>query len=145
MSRIVSPRPAGARFFSSGGQTAVQEWAERVAKYVPAEITVVYLAIYALLKPMSESCEEVSTVSGFLGFTLLCWCLCPLYISRIASTGEKKRLHMLMSALAFPIWVYAMGGIADCFPEIQNAKLGGMLLAGFTLISGLFAPGSRSR
>jgi hypothetical protein len=131
-------------FAASDAAGQLREWGERAAKYVPAEITAAYLAVYGFMKPIEESCKNAEVVWGMAGFTVLCWVLCPLYIRSLAAKDEPRRLHMSMAAIAFPIWVFAIGGVHDCLlPRQPFIAL--VLLGAFSLISGFIAPGSKSK
>ena len=95
--------------------TAKQEigyWLDRVVKLIPAEGTAIYLAGRGYAK------VEIPTVWPII-------CLVLVFVIRYFGTqpegGGKPQLGaVLISGVAFVIWVYAMGGQFLSFPVSQD-------------------------
>lgn len=145
MSRIVTAVPWGLRTKSvsaAGDNTKRNEYLERIAKYVPAEIIAGYTGLNAFLIHFPASIQRASFIIGFL----LCAILTPFYFKLIAVQEDKPSLlfQCIVSFLAFFIWAYATDGDKGVFGapvfNIYDQSVGGALLIVFSLVSGLIVP-----
>ena len=121
---------------ASGEANDIRAYAERVAKYVPAEVLAGYVA---LLRIFADARPH-----WHIGAFVACLLLTPLYLWKVGLPGEPKALHLLISMVAFVVWSYSIGGDQGLFgAEVMHiyepsVAAGGMVF--FTLVSGLFAP-----
>lgn len=114
---------------SAGKGEEFKVYIESLAKMVPAEAQ----SLYAIGRSAIPSGEK-----GF-GYGWIGFCLFAVILVRgFGSADPKERqgpdwLHVLISCLAFLIWVYTLGGI---FAEFNNAKpfIGILLTAAFTFV-----------
>lgn len=117
---------------------------ERVAKYVPAEVLAFSVVINAILDQTMRSSGTGATMAGFpvttiaLGALIVGLVLTPLFVWYVRVEGDAWITNAFVSTLAFPFWAYAMGNVA--FADHRDGNLAVILLATFTVISGLISP-----
>jgi hypothetical protein len=103
-------------------------YADRLFKYIPAEVVAGYVFVLGLLKQLSGVQEK--TIIGWLLFIVFCL-LTPLYLWRIQKV--KKIQQHIISLLSFAVWVFALGGPFSSYPW-YNPVYGEILLPVFTLM-----------
>jgi hypothetical protein len=120
---------------------------ERVAKYVPAEVIAFFIFINAILEQSLKTGGKGAMMAGFpvvtfaTGALIAGMALTPLFIWYVREEGDAWITNAFVSTLAFPFWAYAIGAVA--FAEYRDGNLAAMLLATFTVVSGLVAPRAR--
>jgi len=157
MGRLVrAPRPSAdsdrqvAGF--AGGLSAAQRqspvqgdnYLERIAKYVPAEVLAFFIFINAILDQAVKSGGPSATMAGVpvmtiaAGALVVAMLLVPVFFWYVRAEGDAWITNALVSFFAFPFWAYAIGAIA--FADYHDGNLAAMLLATFTVVSGLVSP-----
>ena len=81
---------------------------------------------------------EVLVITVAQGALVLGLILTPLFIWYVREEGDAWFTNAFVSTLAFPVWAYALGAVA--FDEHWDGNLAAILLATFTVVSGLIAP-----
>lgn len=107
---------------------------DRVAKYVPAEIIGAYLAVEKMIG--TGTADRTLAFGTLAAFTVLT----PLYFHSLPGKAACKRLHMLISTLAFLLWSYALPGAAWEIAGVEDPKLAGVLLIVGSIAFGLIKP-----
>jgi hypothetical protein len=140
VARLIDPRPRGGALFAgtSTGDKA-QDYAERVAKYVPAEVIAAYLTLLPIVLAQSDADTARRTnllaLIFFLGVVFT-----PLYLWRFPGELKVKWFHLVLSTAAFALWTYSIrGGWLEDVGLYDNV-VAPILLVAFTLASGLIAP-----
>lgn len=64
--------------------------------------------------------------------------LTPLFIWYVREEGDAWITNAVVSTVAFPFWAYVLGAVA--FDGFWDGNLAAILLATFTVVSGLIAP-----
>jgi len=139
MSRLVRPRhttvlsadDVGTR--TSGGG---DDYATRVAKYIPGEVLAGYISIGGIISGLDASRPRPMLAWLLFG---LCLVLTPVYLARTAEKGQPKTLHLALSTVAFAVWAYAVGG-PFAAERWHDPAIGSIALGIFTLVSGVFEP-----
>jgi cation transport ATPase len=141
MSRLIEPVPAkgSLRAGERDGKEKAQDYGERVAKYVPAEVIAAYLALLPVIIQGTSADSSERTV-----FLAVIFCggvlFTPLYLWRFPGEKAVKRFQLVISTAAFLAWSYSIPeGLFDDI-GIYNRVAAALILAFFTLASGLFAP-----
>jgi hypothetical protein len=122
---------------------------ERVAKYIPGEVLAFFIFINAILEQAVRTGGKGATMAGVpvttvaQGAVVVGWVLTPLFIWYVREEGDAWLTNALVSTLAFPFWAYALGAVA--FDDHWDGNLAAILLATFTVLSGLIAPRARRR
>lgn len=121
---------------------------ERVAKYVPAEVVGFFLFVNNILHAAdgpdhkglmaSLPVHYVATAVLIIGLILT-----PIYIWCVHEEGEEWKFNAVVSTIAFPIWAYAMGAVA--WDTVHDGNFASILLATFTVCSGLLKPRAKQR
>jgi hypothetical protein len=75
-----------------------------------------------------------------VGALVLGTIMSPFFVWYVHEKGDAWVTHACVSFVAFPFWSYALGAVA--FTDIRDGNLAAILLAGFTVISGLIKPQS---
>jgi hypothetical protein len=144
MGRLVERRQKPARGAAdlSGRKTesAVKEWGERVAKYIPAEILTFYTAAVSLIgayDPIAQGGKRL-WLFGIVGFIF--WLLTPFWLGRFSKDKSVRITNQIIGFLAFGIWAYAFpsGWFKDM--GLYDPILAGVLLILFAAVSGFITP-----
>ena len=164
------------RLETTGGRATMtlrgDEFADRLAKYIPAEVLGAYLALEngldlktAVTKVKTTAVSTAATTEAAganvqtvlekfgpqlpMGVFLLGLVFTPLYIWHLGRTTKSPwATHALVATLAFAVWAYAMGGSFfmqsyGSVAALYDGKLASAALIVFTLISGLVKPPSQ--
>lgn len=140
MARLIDPVPRGGKLFAGDNKgDAARDYAERVAKYVPAEIIAAYLALLPIV--VSGTDPDTTRRTMLLGLIFAIGVIfTPLYVWRFPAQTTVKTYHVVLSTLSFVLWSYSIrGGFLEDIGW-YDAVLAPILLTVFTLASGLLAP-----
>ena len=117
---------------------------ERLGKYVPAEVLAFSIFINAILEQAIVTGGKSATMGGLpittVGMVALAagLIMTPFYVWYVREDGDAWITNAIMSTLAYPFWAYALGAVA--FNEFRDGNLAAILLASFTVFSGLVTP-----
>jgi hypothetical protein len=117
---------------------------ERIAKYVPAEVLAFFIFINVILEQAVRGGGKNAMMAGLpvilvaQGLLVVGLVLTPLFVWYVREEGDAWIMNAFVSTLAFPFWAYALGGVA--FDNHWDGNLAAILLAVFTVVSGLFSP-----
>lgn len=123
---------------SSDGQS-IKGYLEKVSSLIPAEVIAGYLAMFGfvpLIDSQAEGGLSPTEVAVAWAIFALCLILTPVYLNYQAEKGRPKKIHLIVSTIAFVIWAYVTTG-SSLVPDLYNAAIGSILLVAFSLISGL--------
>jgi hypothetical protein len=130
----------------SGEATASpgDNYLERIAKYVPGEVLAFFIFINVILEQAVKAGGKTAMMAGVpvttvaQGALVVGLILTPLFIWYVREEGDAWLTNAFVSTLAFPFWAYALGAVA--FDDHWDGNLAAILLATFTVVSGLIAP-----
>ena len=122
-----------------GGATTAKEYATRVASYVPAEIVAVYMTANGF------ATQAMNPGLWYALIFFICLILTPWYITRFAKTRREAWTNGVMATAAFVIWSYAFGGGIVAHLDWYDPAGGSVMLALFSLFSGMVQPISRQQ
>ena len=132
------------------GAQVGDNYIERMAKYVPAEVIAFSLLINAILDQAMKSGGKNAAMAGFSvssiaqAVLVLACLLTPLFCWYVREEGDAWIVNAFVSTIAFPFWAYLTGAVA--FANYHDGNLAAILVMTFTVVSGLVAPlPSRSR
>lgn len=114
----------------SSSHAAPDGYTTRLLKYVPAEVVALFVTLDALIRSSSDVPLPV-----YWGVFLVCLVGTWFYLWRVARI--RKPAQLLISTVAFAVWVFALGGpfaLLDWYAPIY----GGLLLPIFTFAVGLY-------
>jgi hypothetical protein len=117
---------------------------ERMAKYVPAEVIAFFICINAILDQAMRTGGKSAMMASFPVMTIAvialvaCTLLTPVFMWYVREEGDAWVTNAFVSTLAFPVWAYALGAVA--FADYRDGNLAVILLASFTVVSGLISP-----
>lgn len=140
MSRFVTARPRstleGATLRSANGDQ-LKDKLERVAKYIPGEIVAAYIFFNGLIN--AEHSHGMRTAYFSIAF-VFCLIMTPIYLGKVAESGDPKRYQQVVSSIAFILWAYALG--VGIFVElgIYLPILAGLLVGMFSVLSAYLVP-----
>jgi hypothetical protein len=126
---------------------AGDNYLERMAKYVPAEIIAFSMVINAILDQAVRTGGKNAAMAGFpvtgiaAGALVLAFILTPLFCWYVRQNGDAWIINTLVSMAAFPFWAYLMGAVA--FADYRDGNLAAILVLTFTVVSGLVSPRAR--
>jgi len=133
-------------------KTGDDNYAERIAKYVPAEVIAFFLAADKLFpepdKKISSECATSSTLDCWIaGHAITVAAVVfaiglsatPLYIWQQRTEGEPWFVHAVMATVAFVVWSYAIR--AHVFVDaVFSGAAAGFLVLLYSLLSGFVVP-----
>ncbi len=102
----------------------------RVLKHIPSEIVMTYVSIDGVLRTTYQNRPEILNQALWILAGVLC-VMTPLWLWRVMHVRRFSQL--LLSTLAFPLWLFAMGGPFTTLDWYQPA-LGGVVLPLYTLL-----------
>ncbi|WP_262694097.1 hypothetical protein [Kordiimonas aquimaris] len=122
-----------------------QNYLDRVQNYIPAEIIAFFIFVNSLIPGIAGSAAEgwsvdkvVSVLSVLVGL-LACW----FYAKAMSESDNNPswKLQAILWSIAFLIWIYAIDAkVLDLISHDPVPSLSGLMLAGFTIFSGLVIP-----
>jgi hypothetical protein len=145
MSRFVQakPRELSAKLASENRpNSAVKDYTERIAKYVPAEILAAFTAINGLFANSEDNLE----FWALLIITAGLWIITPFYFKWIKKPEDEPSLkkQQWVSFFAFIIWAYTISAGNGIFGNdgfnIYHSEVGAAIMIIFSLISGAIIP-----
>ena len=116
----------------------------RIAKYVPAEVLAFSVLINAILDQAMRAGGKTAMMAGLPVTTIAVAALvvgtlmAPFFVWYVHEEDDAWTTNAAVSFVAFPFWSYAMGSVA--FTDIRDGNLAAILLASFTVASGLIRP-----
>lgn len=125
-------------------QSASDGYLERIAKYIPGEVLAFFIIINAILNQVVQAGGKGALMAGIpvmivaQAALLVCTILVPLFVWYVRERGDAWVTNAVVSTLAFPFWAYALG--ATAFVEHWDGNLAAIMLATFTVVSGLVSP-----
>jgi hypothetical protein len=123
---------------------APDNYLERIAKYVPGEVLAFFIFINVILEQAVKTGGKAAMMAGLpvttvaQGALVVGLVLTPLFVWYVRKEGDAWITNAVVSTLAFPFWAYALGAVA--FEEHWDGNLAAILLATFTVVSGLISP-----
>jgi hypothetical protein len=123
---------------------APDNYLERVAKYVPAEAIGFFIFINAILDQVVRTGGKSAMMAGFPVMTIATCALIvgmiltPFFMWYVREDGDAWITNAVVSTVAFPVWAYTLGAVA--FADFRDGNLAVILLATFTVVSGLVSP-----
>jgi hypothetical protein len=133
--------------FAAAPLTAAESadnYVERAIKYIPAEVLGFFMLINAILDQAMKSGGPSAAMAGVpitviaTGALLIGCILTPLFCWYVRRDGDAWALNAAVSTIAFLFWSYLMGAVA--FANIHDGNLAVILVATFTVVSGLVSP-----
>jgi hypothetical protein len=117
---------------------------ERAVKYIPAEVIGFSLIINAILDQAMKAGGPDAAMAGVpimviaTGVLLVSCILTPLFCWYVHQDGDAWMLNAAISTIAFPFWAYLTNAVA--FSNFHDGNLAVILVATFTVVSGLVSP-----
>ncbi len=110
----------------------------RLSKYIPAEIVGLYVAASGLIP---ENLPEEGRETALWWIFGVCFALTPLYLIFVTPQPGKGVLwlQVILGTIAFPVWIFALGGPFEAFDWYQG-WIASIVLLVVTAVFGLFKP-----
>jgi hypothetical protein len=108
----------------------VSEYLQKILKLIPAEVVILYTTVLAIVGV---------NITGQFVVAGICLALVPLYL--LFATGVKNTRQIIISTIAFAIYVFASGGPFIAMPWYQP-WIPATILAIFTGVVPMFASSS---
>ena len=141
--RIQRPDAVGAQTVSTvaGTSDSVGFYMDRLLKMIPAEVVSLYVVGIGLIPKETATYLAVWSVICFIG----------LFVVRIWGTGDSKAnlppdwVHIIISAVAFIIWVYSLGSLSIFGAlGIADPVIGSLLILAWTFFVPIFYKGPKN-
>ena len=119
-------------------------YVERAIKYIPAEVLGFFMLINAILDQAMKSGGPGAAMAGVpiaviaIGALVVGCILTPLFCWYVRRDGDAWALNAAVSTVAFLFWSYLIGAVA--FADVHDGNLAVILVATFTVASGLISP-----
>jgi hypothetical protein len=132
--RIVTRRLESTR----GGAAQVDTYFDKVIKYIPADVVAAWTVVTSLVASGGDDFPQATVLWIAYAFGIV---MTALWTWR--QTQERNKLpaktQIAIAAVAFAIWVAALGGPFEFWPLYQRLY-GSLLLIAYTLTVGLITP-----
>jgi len=108
------------------------KYIDRLMKYIPGEIVALYLTLYGLALGSETEIPfmEITWLIFAIGIVFT-----PIYLWRILEV--EKWYHILISTIAFMVWVFAIGGPFKFF-DWYHPTIGAIVLVIYTFVIPIF-------
>lgn len=133
MGRLITPVPRES--LTTGTPPKTDTTAERILKYIPAEVVAFYLAALGIIESLPQ--ETKGKEGGYWVILVLGVVGAPLYILKFAEWAKSAFLHAAWSAFAFLVWAYTLGGAFKLIPDFHQPWIGSLVLLAVTLFAAL--------
>jgi hypothetical protein len=112
-------------------------YTDRLVKYIPAEVVAVYLAVAGMIG--DPNATAANRWALWLSFGIIA-VLTPPYLRRVAMVSKKSQV--VISTLAFVVWVYYLGGPFTTFGWYEGTgKMAALVVFTlFTFAAPIFEP-----
>src|SRR4029077_3717642 len=126
------------------GPPIADNYLERIAKYVPGEVLAFFIFLNVILEQAQKTGGKGAVMAGVpvttvaQGALIVGLLLTPLFVWYVREEGDAWLINAFVSTLAFPFWAYALGAVA--FSDYRDGNFAAILLATFTVVSGLISP-----
>jgi len=116
------------------GLPEVDGYLSRLVKYIPSEVIAIYLTLEGIVK----ASEQRTNAPLFWCIFLFCLGGTWLWLRRIGKV--ERRSQILLSILAFAVWVFSIGGPFALYPSWYNPLYPALLLPACTFTIPLIEP-----
>lgn len=130
--------PPDALRLGRGKRPQADDYLGRLAKYIPAEIVGLYLATAGVVPAGQNGQPRCVALWIIFAVNLL---LVPIYFWFATSRENHKPLgpQVILATIAFPVWVFAVGGPFKCFSWYES-WIASATLAFVTVGMGFYRP-----
>ena len=106
------------------------EYKNKLIKLIPSEVIASFIFIERVIKSSSLDSNTINIIQWVVFAILLV--INPLYLNKAMDVTNKKQI--IVTTIAFPIWVFALGGPFESFSNQALMHLSGsILMALYTL------------
>ncbi len=136
MGRLITPVSRVELTQGNGANQQIDSAAERIVKYIPAEVVAFYLAALGIIHTVPND-KEAMRNRAYLFALIVGVIAAPLYIIVVGKKGQAgKWLMGVWSVPAFLVWAYNLGGMFEVW-GIHQHFIGSLLLLTLMLVAGL--------
>ncbi len=117
---------------NAGSTRQRDEYTDRIIKLIPAEVVALYIGLEGILVASGQN-------SGMIFWFIFVVCLVgtPVYLMKVANV--KNTVQIVISTVAFVIWVLALGGpFATELPTLYKSIYGAVLVPIYTFFAPMF-------
>jgi hypothetical protein len=138
MGRLVKPKiVSSAGRATSAGRDEGESYAERVAKYIPAEVVAVYMSLTGILKAV-ENDDSLKLGAAWFVFALGLIAT-PLYLTRMRRPQSGEGWQLVLATVSFALWAYTLGGPFETL-SFYRPWLGSLAVGIWTFLAGRHDP-----
>jgi hypothetical protein len=134
----LGPRPAPAPFAASSPTVEADDYVDRLVKYIPSEIIALYLGAVNVV-PFKDP-SRWTALWIIAGLSAVCT---PIYMYVATREGGKPTLwsQIVISSIAFPVWVFAIGGPFRVFSWYDEKQwISAIVITFGTFLVGIYKP-----
>ncbi|MBN1559592.1 hypothetical protein JW998_05040 [candidate division KSB1 bacterium] len=102
----------------------IKDYLSKVAAHIPSEVISIYL--------LGKSIAPEEPILGI--WAMVCWAL-AIFLRWWGTEGEGKIINVILTSVAFPIWVMAIGGTLLGFTF--GVQISTLIVLVFAVLAGL--------
>lgn len=122
---------------ASKTEAKIDNYFEKLMKYIPSEIVGAWIAIQGILASGNQEAELVDSNQNIsLWFILIFLLILTFFYIKQQTYDENKKTaikQIIISVIAFLIWAYAIGGEPFLSLEFYDSRYGAVLMILYTL------------
>lgn len=121
-----------------GGDEPDTKWADKVVKYIPADVVAGWTGAHALIVASNKADYTVLWIVFlvFVGLTVF-W----VWKNTSQPGAPPAKTQILVSTISFVVWVFALGGpFTQLEFYMSRPYIGGLVLLIWTIIAGFINP-----
>jgi hypothetical protein len=123
---------------SAGAPMRVDSYFDRVIKYIPSDIVGAWVAVVGIINSSNQAgtSQRILWIAFVVGLSLT-----ALWTWRQTSAPNQPAAvtQIIVSTIAFAVWVFALGGPFTTIPGYQQ-YFGSLVLIGYTLLVAIILP-----
>jgi hypothetical protein len=122
--------------------TDVDSYFDRLIKYIPSDVVAGWVVVSGIIRASKGTDNQPGHTTLWLTFaTGVVFTAIWTWVQTTKPNAPKPILQVIISAIAFAIWAYALGGpFPEWIPGLYRPVTASIVLVGYTLLAAKIVP-----